>query len=86
MQKVLKPLATAAVVVLIVTPVPPTTIIGLAIAANPKTNKYLDPFTIKVVNAAMKLLFSPVKVSVKKVATGRELSARNRIEKRIVRL
>ena len=42
MKAAIKPTFTAFVVILIVLPLPPSTIIGLAIVAHPKTNKHLD--------------------------------------------
>ena len=48
MKQALKFAATATVVVLIVAPIPPSTIIGLAIVANKRTNKYLDDYTVGV--------------------------------------
>lgn len=43
-----KILLTKIVVILIVLPIPPSTVIGLAIIANPKTNKYLDDRVVAV--------------------------------------
>jgi hypothetical protein len=51
---IIKLIFTAFVIALIVLPIPPSTIIGLAIIANPKTNKHLDDRAIAVVMGVMK--------------------------------
>jgi hypothetical protein len=42
MKAIIKPIFTLFVVTLIVLPVPPTTIIGLALVSNPVTSKFVD--------------------------------------------
>lgn len=72
MTNLLKALFTAFTIALIVLPVPPTTIIGLAIIANPKTNKYLDQRML----AGMNIAFDGMKVVIRwKLQVIRDLQA-----------
>jgi len=86
MQTTMKFAATFVVVLLIVLPLPPSTIIGLAIVANPRTNRYLDPTTIKVTQFIMKGIFFPFKISVVTLIAAKENSANQRIKTNKVRM
>jgi len=56
MKMLLKPVFTVVVITLVVAPIPPSTIIGMAIIANPKTNKHLDPRALAAMFAAINAL------------------------------
>jgi len=60
-QTALQIVATAFVVILIVLPIPPSTMIGLALVAHPRTNRYLEPRTIAAVQMAMGVVFGPAR-------------------------
>lgn len=53
MQIALRITFTAFVVALIVLPIPPSTIIGVALATNPKTGQYMDQRVYRGVQVAM---------------------------------
>lgn len=56
---------TAFIVAMIVLPLPPSTIIGLALASHPKTNRYMDPFTLKALFIAGNFMKKSFKFKVK---------------------
>jgi len=86
MQKTVKITFTTFVVALIVLPLPPSTIIGLIIANHPKTNKYMVPQAVKASEVAVGVVIKAVTWKVNFLATGREKSAKTRIENRTVYL
>ena len=51
-----KILFTKFVIALIVLPIPPSTIVGIAIIANPKTNQFLEPNMMSVFNWKVSML------------------------------
>lgn len=79
MTQILKIFFTAFIVAMIVTPVPPTTIIGVALATNPKTGQYMDQRVYKAVMASMNAIGSFFKFFVVAIEGGRARSAETRI-------
>ena len=71
----LKLLFTKFVIVLIVLPIPPSTIIGLAIIANPKTNQYLDQRALKAMDATLGMLKAVISWKVQKISEANQHQA-----------
>lgn len=64
---------TAVVIVMVFLPVPPTTLIGMALIAHPRTNQFLDPRAL----AAMFAVLAVLKVvAMWKVKTARRILQR----------
>jgi hypothetical protein len=74
---------TTLVVILIVFPIPPSTIIGVGLATHPKTGKYMNPFVYRMVQPigwlVTLILVKPVAATAKAISTGRQMSAAARI-------
>lgn len=79
MTKLLKIAFTAFIVVMIVTPVPPSTIIGVALATNPKTGQYMDQRVYRAVMFLMSAIGQASAAAILNVANARERSASTRI-------
>jgi hypothetical protein len=79
MTKLLKIAFTAFIVVMIVTPLPPSTIIGVALATNPKTGQYMDQRVYRAVMLLMSAIGKSTSAAIFSVANARERSATTRI-------
>lgn len=77
---------TTLVVAMIVFPVPPTTIIGVALATNPKTGKYMNKTAYRVTNKGMSLVGLALKSPIVGLINGKARSAEARIQAGLVRL
>jgi hypothetical protein len=86
MQTALRITFTVTIVILIVLPLPPSTIIGVALAANPKTGKYMNQKVYSVIQVIMGYTRTAITQPVFVLADRREISARNRIQTGTYRL
>lgn len=77
---------TAFIVTMIVLPIPPSTIIGVILATNPKTGKYMDQRVYKATMLVMSKLGQAFMMPVLILADRRMESAKIRIETGNVRL
>jgi len=79
MKTTLRIAYTATIVMLIILPLPPSTIIGVMLATNKRTGKYMDQRVYRVVRVGMGYVGNTVMVPIRRVSKGREISARMRI-------
>jgi len=77
---------TTLVVLLIVLPLPPSTIVGVALASNKHTGKYMDQRTYRVVQKTMGHIFEGVRAFALSLAERRQVSAKIRIQQGTYRL
>ena len=77
---------TSFVIALIVLPLPPSTIIGIALATNPKTGKYMNKTAFKLTQKGTSLIAAAVVFPAKRIAAGKQIAAQSRIKSGIVRL
>lgn len=85
-QMMLEIAFTTFVVALILFPIPPSTIIGVALATNPKTGRYMNKTAYKVVRVTMRGAGSTIVYPAKQISTARQRSAKIRIEAGLYRL
>lgn len=86
MKKTFEIAFTTFIVAMIVLPIPPSTIIGVALATHPKTGRYMNQRAFRIVQAGVRGAKATIVVPAKHLAVARERSAKQRIEAGIVRL
>lgn len=86
MVKALKIMFTIFVVALIVLPLPPSTIIGLAIVSNKKTAKLMDQKSYDFIMAVFGMSKNVVVAASTTVADAKTAAAKDRIKRGVVRL
>lgn len=86
MQNVIKISFTTFVVLLIVLPLPPSTIIGLIIANHPKTNKFMIPQAVTVSKVAVGFVGAAFVWKFNLITKGKTQSAENRLQQGVVYL
>lgn len=85
-QMMLEIAFTTFVVALILFPIPPSTIIGVALASHPKTGRYMNQTAYKAVRVVMRGVGSTVIYPTKQISIARQRSAKIRIEAGLHRL
>ena len=86
MEKIARIGYTTFIVFMIVLPLPPSTIIGIALATNPKTGKYMDQRVYRGVMTGMRGVKTAIVVPAAILANQRQISAANRIKAGTFRL
>lgn len=71
---------TTFVVALIIFPIPPSTIIGVALAAHPKTGRFMNKRVYRIVQGTLGGVKAVVIYPAVKISQGREMSALTRIK------
>jgi len=83
MQRVIEIAFTAFVVILIVLPVPPSSIIGVALATNPKTGKYMNKRVyagVEYIMSRLSIIIAAIIIRPARIMTvSRKVSTRNQI-------
>jgi hypothetical protein len=86
METIVRITFTIFVVAMILLPLPPSTIIGVALATHPKTGKYMDQRAYRAVQSVMRAIKMAFVGPAMIIAERRMESARIRIETRTHRL
>lgn len=77
---------TTFIVFMIFLPLPPSTIIGVALASNPKTGKYMNKTVYRYTNKTTGMIGLAIKAPIVALANGRQASANARLQAGLVRL